>query len=390
VWNLRAEAERQIRFTLPFLPPERHRAVADNVTALATSPARSVSVEAPALLDDPPDLRRSDGESVFTEHGAGRFTSQDVLDAETRLVNATRTPTTCGLSGPSAAAALDGFEAVSRTSLDAGQRNLVTAFACDSRLLLAGIGPAGSGKTTAMRALEYVLRAGGQRLVPLATSASSADVLGRELGVRAENLHKFMHEWTAGPFAARLRAGGVPEQARMFRIGPGDVVLVDEAGMAGTFMLDGLVRLVSARGAVVRLIGDDRQLPAVEGGGALRLVATQPGTPHLTELYRFRDPAEAAATLRLRAGDAAAVDWYASAGRVRIPRGDGPGGVCRLEERHARREGRPDGRWRRDGRDRAVRASPGGPGACRASRGLRRAAARREPRRARRLDRHPG
>ena len=194
----------------------------------------------------------------------------------------------------------------------------MTAFACDSRLLLAGIGPAGSGKTTAMRALEHVLRAGGQRLVPLATSAAAADVLGRELGVRAENLHKFLHEWTRGPFAARLRAGGaVPEQARMYRLRPGDLVLVDEAGMAGTFPLDQLVQFASAHGAVVRLLGDDRQLPAVEGGGALRLVASQPGTPVLTTLYRFRDPEEAAATLQLRAGDASAVGWYARAGRVR-------------------------------------------------------------------------
>ena len=67
----------------------------------------------------------------------------------------------------------------------------------------------------------------------------------------------------------------------------------------------------------MRLLGDDRQLPAVESGGALRLVAAQPGTPELTVLYRFRDPAEAAATLQLRAGDAAAVDWYAANGRVR-------------------------------------------------------------------------
>ena len=317
VWNVRAEVERLLRAEILFLPPERHRETADAVTALAVSPAFSIECEAPSPLDEPPQLRRADGESVFTRHGADRFTSQAVLDAETRLANAARTPTATGLSGPSVAAALDGFEAVARTSLDAGQRGLVTAFACDSRLLLAGIGPAGSGKTTAMRALEYALRHGGQRLVPLATSSASADVLGRELGVRAENLHKFLHEWTRGPFAARLRAGSaVPEQGRMFRLGHGDVVLVDEAGMAGTFLLDQLVLLASARGAVVRLLGDDRQLPAVEGGGALRLVAAQPGTPVLTTLYRFRDPEEAAATLQLRAGDAAAVDWYARSGRI--------------------------------------------------------------------------
>jgi len=270
------------------------------------------------MLNEPQELRRPDGEPVFTEHAAGRYTSQAVLDAEHRLVNATRTPTAAGLSGPAVAAALDGFEAHAGTVLDAGQRDLVTAFACDGRLLLAGIGPAGSGKTTAMRALAHALRQGGQRLVPLATSAASADVLGRELGVRAENLHKFLHEWTAGPFAAKLRAGGkVPGPNRMFRLGPGDVVLVDEAGMAGTFLLDQLVQIASARGAVVRLVGDDRQLPAVESGGALRLVAAQPGTPHLSVLYRFLDPAEATATLQLRTGDTAAIDWYHQHGRVR-------------------------------------------------------------------------
>ena len=318
VWNLRAEAERQIRRALPFLPSERHRMVADAVTALAAAPTRSISVEAPALLDEPPELRRSNGESVFTAHAAERYTSQAVLDAEARLVNATRTPTALGLKESSAVASLDGFEAVSGTVLDAGQRGLVAAFACDSRLLLAGIGPAGSGKTTAMRALEYALRADGRRLVPLATSASSADVLGRELGVRAENLHKFLYEWTTGPFASRLRAGaGVPAQARMFRLNAGDVVLVDEAGMAGTFLLDQLVQLAAARGAIIRLLGDDRQLPAVEGGGALRLVASQPGTPQLSVLYRFRDPAEGTATLQVRIGDATGVDWYHAAGRVR-------------------------------------------------------------------------
>ena len=47
--------------------------------------------------------------------------------------------------------------------------------------------------------------------------------------------------------------------------------------MAGTLLLDQLVQLAAARGAVVRLLGDDRQLPAVEGGGALRLVAAAAG-----------------------------------------------------------------------------------------------------------------
>ena len=278
----------------------------------------SISVEAPALVDEPPALRREDGEPVFTEHAADRYTSQAVLDAEQRLLSAARTPVSCGLPGPAVAAAVDGYEGVTSRSLDPGQRQLVTAFAAGSTLLSVGLGPAGSGKTTAMRALAFVLRQGGQRLIPLATSAAAADVLGRELGVRADNLHKFLYEHTRGRHAARLRDGGpLPTSARPYALHRGDVVLVDEAGMAGTFALDQLVQIAVQHGAVVRLLGDDRQLSAVESGGALRLIAHDVGAVELTALYRFTDPDEAAATLKLRTGDASGLDYYLAHGRVR-------------------------------------------------------------------------
>ena len=317
-WNIRAEAERVLRTEIPGLTPGQHAELAQILTDLAIDGGPSICVEAPCMLDEPDELRRSDGESVFTEHGAGRFTSEAVLGAEQRLLNATRTPTVNGLAGPSVAAAIDGFEAVSGRRLDAGQRALVTAFACDGRLLLAGIGPAGSGKTTAMRAYAHVLRQAGHHLIPLATSAASADVLGKELSLPAENLHKFLYEWTSGRAAGRLRSGAaVPSDLRKFALRPGDVVLVDEAGMAGTFLLDQLVTIASSRGATVRLLGDDRQLSAVESGGALRLVAAQPGTPELTVLHRFADPAEGEQTLKIRSGDGSAVDWYYARGRIR-------------------------------------------------------------------------
>jgi len=317
-WNLRAEAERLLRAECHLATPAEHRQSAEAVVAMAISPALSLCTDAPALLNEPPSLRRADGESVFTQHGAARYTSQAVLDAEQRLLNATRTPTVTGTSALSAQAALDGYEARSGATLDPGQRHLVTTFASDDRLLLAGIGPAGAGKTTAMRALAHVLGQHRRRLIPLATSAASAAVLARELGVPAENLHKFLHEWDRGHCATRLRAGSpVPYAARLYALAPGDVVLVDEAGMAGTFRLDRLVSVAASRGAVVRLLGDDRQLSAVESGGALRLIAAQPGTPQLTRLYRFRDPAEAAATLQLRTGDTTAIAWYTENGRIR-------------------------------------------------------------------------
>jgi hypothetical protein len=96
-----------------------------------------------------------------------------VLDAEARLPAVATNPTSSGRPGgagdraarmPAAEAvkaALDAFEATTGSQLDAGQRHLVTVFATDPRPLVVGIGAAGSGKTTAMRAYLHVLQSAG-------------------------------------------------------------------------------------------------------------------------------------------------------------------------------------------------------------------------------------
>lgn len=317
VWNVRAEAERLARIHHPTRSAQTHRELVEAVVAAAVSPQHSVRVDAPALIEEPELLRRSDGVSVFTQHASHRYTSRAVLDAEARLLAAANTPTATGLSGPFTAAALDGFEARNRP-LDPGQRALVTGFATDPRMLVVGLGPAGSGKTTAMRAYVHVAAQAGVRVIALGTSAASADVLGRELGTRAENLHKFLWEHTHGPFAQQLSAGApVPPSRAGYALGPGDVVLVDEAGMAGTMNLDRLTTLAESRGASVRLLGDYRQLSAVESGGALRLIAHEAGAVELTHLHRFTHRAEAEATLKLRVGDSGALDFYDTHQRIR-------------------------------------------------------------------------
>ncbi len=58
--------------------------------------------------------------------------------------------------------------------------------------------------------------------------------------------------------------------------------------MAATTDLAAVDRLTSsARGASVRLVGDDRQLAAVAAGGVLRDIAHQVGAVTLTEVRRF-------------------------------------------------------------------------------------------------------
>jgi len=94
------------------------------------------------------------------------------------------------------------------------------------------------------------------------------------------------------------------------------MLLVDEAGSAGTIELDALRSIAVERGAVIRLVGDYRQSGSPAAGGALRLLAGELGAPELLEVHRFTDPVEAAASLALRGGDQDAVDFYLAAGRA--------------------------------------------------------------------------
>ena len=73
-----------------------------------------------------------------------------------------------------------------------------------------------------------------------------------------------------------------------------------------------------ALGGSVRLIGDDQQLAAIGAGGILRDITHTHGALQLAELHRFTHPAEAAASLALRDGDPAALDFYLNHGRVHV------------------------------------------------------------------------
>jgi conjugative relaxase-like TrwC/TraI family protein len=318
IWHVRAESERAARQVTTFADPGAHREFTEKITAEALSPRRSIRLDPPAALDEPAALRRSSGEAVFTRHGSQTYTSRAVLDAEARLITAAKTLTAAAVNGPAVTVAIARFEKRTGTRLDAGQRALVTHFAASGMLLAAGIGPAGTGKTTAMRAYAHVLAAAGHRIVPLAPSAAAAKILAASLGVPTDTVDKFLHEHHRGPYAAALQAGRpVPATRAIFALRPGDVVLIDEGGMAPGLKVDQVVAAAAHHGAVVRTLGDHGQLGAVQGSGVLRLIVAEAGAAELTTVYRFADPAEAAATLAIRAGNAQGLGYWFDAGRVR-------------------------------------------------------------------------
>ena len=304
IWHLVSQAEREVHAAFPGVAPEAQKELLDQVVEVAVR-AESTSLEVP---DEPvpAELQRSTGQSVYRQHRGGWYSSPAVLRAEDRLLDAARTKVAPVVD----AEILDAISATRSTSLDAGQRDLVRHFATSEELVAVGVGPAGSGKSTAMAELAAIVTATGHRVVAAAPSAVAAQELGDKIGAPATTIAKLLH--TArhqGAEATGLRAG--------------DMLLVDEAGMASTRDLDQLVALASMQGCVVRLLGDPSQLSAVEAGGAFRLLVNRTPAAELTTLHRFRDPEEAAASLLVRQGDTGGLDFYEDAQRLHSGSRDG-------------------------------------------------------------------
>jgi conjugative relaxase-like TrwC/TraI family protein len=304
MWHVRAEAQRQVRTVE--VPSEHATALVDLLVDEVLDHRSIALVPMQDGIEEPEVLRRVDGSSVYTVAGADLYTSQRILDAEQRLL--TTAGRRDGSSVDQVAVDLTLLEmAANGSALDPGQASLVGQMCTSGARLQLAIAPAGAGKTTAMRALALAWSQDGGQVIGLAPSAAAAAVLGEQTGIRTDTLAKLT--WS-------LQHGNLPDW--MASIGPLTLVIIDEAGMADTLSLDAAVQFAIGRGASVRLVGDDQQLGAIGAGGVLRDIKHTHGALHLTELHRFTDPAEAAASLALRDGKPEALDFYLDHGRIHV------------------------------------------------------------------------
>ncbi|HRC19081.1 MAG TPA: MobF family relaxase, partial [Phycicoccus elongatus] len=306
-WHVEAEALRQVR-TVDLDTADIDRVVGLLVDEVLTQ--HSVPLTKPGDdVEVPESLRRSDGTSMYVVAGSQLFTSSTLLAAEARIV--ARAGQRDGMQIPANAVDLAMLASTANgLPLNAGQATLVREMATSGARLQLAIAPAGAGKTTAMSALARAWTEGGGTVIGLAPSAAAADVLGENIHATTDTMAKLT--WHLDHPAL----GELPGWAAS--IGPTTLVIIDEAGMANTLSLDKVVDFVIARGGSVRLIGDDQQLAAVGAGGVLRDIQATHGSLHLTELMRFDDPAEGAASLALRDGLPEALGFYLDRDRVYV------------------------------------------------------------------------
>jgi conjugative relaxase-like TrwC/TraI family protein len=286
--------------------------------------SEAVMLAAPEWPRVPDCLRRASGESMYVPHGATRYATGAQLALEERLL-ARAQETGAPRLEPAIAAHLLGAEQAhleaqlsadddcgaipesTGSGLRADQAAAAYLALTSARRAEVIAGPAGSGKTRTVAEMARMWReAGSGEVVGLTTSQTAANVLA-EAGVpRVFNTARFL-----GHLEGR-REALAPQPVE-----PGSLLILDEASMMSIADIAAILAIARARDCKVVITGDHEQLAAVEGGGAMAMLARRLGFVQLAEPQRFTAAWEREATLRLRAGDVTVLADYDDHGRLR-------------------------------------------------------------------------
>ena len=267
-------------------------------------------------------VRGLDGRNVYRRPGSERYATRVQLTQEERLIREAERQGGPRLTRADAAAligadadeldaqlrakAQDARSGATRSGLRLDQGAALYHVLTSPRTAEVLVGPAGSGKTHTLVQAAWAWQAHGGQVIGLATSQGGRNVLANAGVPLAENTSVFL-----GHSPGQRGARGIRD------LPAGSLILMDEASMTSTADLADIIGYAAAHGHKVIVCGDHAQLAAVESGGGMQLLVGSLGHVQLAEAVRFREEWEQDASLRLREGDATALENYDSHGRIR-------------------------------------------------------------------------
>ena len=229
-----------------------------------------------------------------------RFTTAELVEVEQRALATAEKLRGCVTGQPGSLSL--------HPSLSEEQRRLVMELIGDSGLCVV-VGPAGSGKTTALAAAHRGWRSAGVPVYGAAVSAIAARALQRTTQIPSSTLERLLQQLDDID----------PRTHRPAGLQLGSVLVIDEASMVDTRTMVRLLEHAYRSQARLVLVGDTEQLPEIEAGGLFRAIADHPATVRLRGNARQISEWETYALSDLREGRVGpALAAYSDAGRVHV------------------------------------------------------------------------
>ncbi len=240
--------------------------------------------------------------SVMAERAVGerRWTTPELLQVEQRLIAA-------AVDRAGEQAAVVSHEAVrealgTHPTIAGEQAAMVRDITQGGAGVQVVVGKAGTGKTFTLGVARHAWQLDGYRVLGTAPTGIATVCLGAEGFEEVATVDRLLAELDGagrggrrGPGRGRDDTGPLLDRR--------SVLVVDEAGMLGSRKLARLLDHAQQAGAKVVLVGDDRQLAAIEAGGGFRGLRLRLGASVLSENRRQRETWEREAVEHLRNGD---------------------------------------------------------------------------------------
>ncbi|MEZ9219286.1 MobF family relaxase [Vibrio cyclitrophicus] len=149
-------------------------------------------------------------------------------------------------------------------------------------------GSAGAGKSSVMSVLHQAYCNSGMRVLGAAVAKKAADNLTSESRIPSFTIAKLISDYKVG----------------INHFSKADVLVIDEAGQVGTKQLREVVAFSAKHSVKIVLVGEDKQLDAIEHGGCLRFLSSKLGCSRIERIQRQKSKWARTAVMQLRDGKA--------------------------------------------------------------------------------------
>lgn len=227
-----------------------------------------------------------------------RFTSQSIVSIEKRLTE--RAGRMSATTGPAVSAA-EQQSIIDTTPFNQGQREAFELL-CSERQLAVVNGAAGTGKSFVLAAMRKAYEKEGFTVYGAILQGKTAEDLQRDSGIQSRTIARMLLDLESGKLQLNAKS----------------VLVVDEAGMVGSRDLEKLMAYTEAAGARLRLVGDAKQLAAVEYGNAFVEVSNRAQVARLTEIMRQKTEWQRQASEKFSVHDIQGLQDYADRGHVHL------------------------------------------------------------------------
>lgn len=236
------------------LQPERIDPATGEIDLARYSTREMVEIES-GMIESAQRMHAAHSHGLSDRHGVDRRHVERAIGAQDAAIQRSAGDMTAGLS--------------------AEQRRAIEHITGPERIA-AVVGYAGAGKSTMLAAAREAWEAEGYQVHGAALSGKAAEGLEESSGIQSRTLASWSRGWDN------------PHSGDRYKLGRGDVFVIDEAGMVGSRQLARFVTEAEARGAKIVLVGDHEQLQAIGAGAPFRALTEEIGHAELSEIRRQR------------------------------------------------------------------------------------------------------